>query len=76
MVESENSSNWEIADAQHQMDLKDYEEAEMQYLKSIEDIMNENLKTPDCLFDAESLATHISIVTTQSGNKGESGAPG
>lgn len=29
--------------------------------------MNENLKTPDCLFDAEQLASHISIVTTQSG---------
>ena len=76
VVESENSSNWEIAEAQHQKDLKDYEEAENQYKKSIEDIMNENLKTPDCLFDAESLATHISIVTTQSGTKGESGAPG
>ena len=39
--------------------------------------MNENLKTPDCLFDAESLATHISIVSTQPGTQAEkSGAGG
>lgn len=64
-----NSSNWEIADARNQKDLTESQKQEMKYLKSIEDIMSENLKTPDCLFDAEQLASHISIVTTQSGTQ-------
>lgn len=64
-----NSSNWEIADARNQKDLTESQKQEMKYLKSIEDIMNENLKTPDCLFDEQTLASHISIVTTQSGTQ-------
>jgi hypothetical protein len=48
-----NSSNWEIADARNQKDLTESQKQEMKYLKSIEDIMSENLKTPGCLFDAE-----------------------
>jgi hypothetical protein len=33
----------------------------------IEDIMSEKLKNPYCLIDAESLASHISVVTNKSG---------
>jgi hypothetical protein len=31
--------------------------------------MTDKLKSPDCLIDAEALASHISIVTSQSGDK-------
>ena len=40
---------------------------EKDYYKQINDIMAEKLKHPHSLFDAESLASHISIVTSQSG---------
>jgi len=44
-------------------------------LKQIDEIMNDKLKNPNTLFDAESMATHISIVTSKSGDiKG--GKPG
>jgi hypothetical protein len=33
----------------------------------IDDIMVEKLKNPNCLIDAETLASHISVVTTKSG---------
>ena len=33
----------------------------------IDEIMIEKLKNPNCLIDAEALASHISIVTTKSG---------
>ena len=62
-----NSSNWEIADAQNQEDQTEAEIQEKAYFKSINDIMEENLKTPSCLFEGDSFATHISIITTKSG---------
>jgi len=33
----------------------------------VEEIISEKLKNPNCLIDAEALASHISIMTTQSG---------
>jgi hypothetical protein len=30
----------------------------------VEDLISEKLKNPNCLIDAEALASHISIVTT------------
>lgn len=33
----------------------------------VDDLITEKLKNPNCLIDAEALASHISIVTTQSG---------
>ena len=37
------------------------------YLQNIDDIMIDRLKNPNCLINAEELASHISIVTTKSG---------
>jgi len=34
----------------------------------VDDLITEKLKNPNCLIDAEALASHISIVTNQSGN--------
>ena len=35
----------------------------------VEELITEKLKNPNCLIDAEALASHISIVTTQSGQQ-------
>lgn len=37
-------------------------------MTSIDEIISEKLKNPNCLIDAEALASHISIVTTKSGD--------
>jgi hypothetical protein len=39
---------------------------QIQYGQMVEDLITEKLKNPNCLIDAEALASHISIVTTQS----------
>lgn len=46
---------------------------EIAYKKSIDEIMKQKLKQPNSLFDAESLASHISIMTSAAGQS-ESGA--
>jgi len=40
---------------------------QMEYRQSIEDIVAEKIKNPNCLINAEALASHISIVSTKSG---------
>ena len=40
---------------------------EIAYKKSIDEIMKQKLKQPNSLFDAESLASHISIMTSAAG---------
>ena len=39
----------------------------MEYRKTIEDVVNDKIKHPNCLINAETLASHISIVSTKSG---------
>ena len=46
--------------------MTDWQIQELNYTKSINDIMIEKLKHPHSLFDAESFASHISIVTSKS----------
>lgn len=48
------------------MKITDSQQQEINYAKNIEDIMAEKLKHPNSLFDAEALASHISIVTSVS----------
>lgn len=40
----------------------------------VDDLITEKLKNPNCLIDAEALASHISIMTSQSGQPGASGS--
>ena len=49
------------------MRLSEAKKQQIQYQASIEEIMLDKLKNPNCLIDAEALASHISIVTTKSG---------
>lgn len=43
----------------------------------VDELITEKLKNPNCLIDAEALASHISIVTTNSGQAGpNAGAKG
>jgi hypothetical protein len=60
------ASRADIEDACKEVKLTSAKKQENAYLKSIEDIMTEKLKNPNSLFDAEALASHISIVTSQS----------
>jgi hypothetical protein len=36
----------------------------MQYGQMVEELIQEKLKNPNCLIDAEALASHVSIVTS------------
>ena len=47
--------------------LSEARQQEINYLKSIDDIMNNKLKDKRSLFDAEDLASHISIASTTTG---------
>ena len=40
---------------------------QINYDNSVNNILADRLKNPNCLIDAEALASHISIVTTKSG---------
>lgn len=64
------ASNWDIDDAAKIEKITDAQQQEIDYLKSIEDIMNEKLKNTKNLFDTESPASHISIQTSKSDIKG------
>lgn len=70
------ASNWDIDDASKQQKITDSKMQEINYLKSIDEIMSEKLKQPNSLFDAEALASHISIVTSKSNEikQGKSGS--
>jgi len=60
------ASNWDIDDAAKVEKITDSQQQEIDYLKSIEDIMAEKLKNSKNLFDAESPASHLSIMTSKS----------
>jgi len=70
------ASNWDIVDASMQEKITESKMQEISYLKKIDDIMSEKLKHPNSLFDAEALASHISIVTSKSNEikQGKSGS--
>jgi hypothetical protein len=70
------ASKADIDDASKEEKITNAKRQELAYLKSIDDIMAEKLKNPNSLFDAEALASHISIVTSQSATKdvGKSGS--
>jgi len=55
------ASNWDIDDAAKIEKITDSQQQEIEYLKSIEDIMAEKLKNTKNLFDAEAPASHLSI---------------
>jgi len=61
------ATKWSIDDASRQQKLSESKLQEIAYQKSIEDIMSQKLKQPNSLFDAESLASHISIMTSTAG---------
>ena len=63
------ASKADIDDASKEEKITNAKRQELAYLKSIDDIMAEKLKNPNSLFDAEALASHISIVTSQSATK-------
>ena len=68
------ASNWDIYDASKQEKKTEAEIQEIDYLKSIDDIMTEKLKNSKNLFDASNPASHLSIQTSKaSGNDGKSG---
>ena len=58
------ASRADIDDASKEEKITNAKKQENAYLKSIEDIMADKLKNPNSLFDAEALASHISIVTS------------
>ena len=70
------ASNWDIDDASKQEKITEQKKQEINYYKSIETFMTEKLKQPNSLFDAEALASHISIVTSKSNDikAGKSGS--
>ena len=37
---------------------------QIQYTQMVEELIQDKLKNPNCLIDAEALASHISIVTS------------
>lgn len=68
------ASNWDIDDASKQEKKTEAEIQEIDYLKSIDDIMTEKLKKTGNLFDASNPASHLSIQTSKaSGTEGKSG---
>lgn len=58
------ASRADIDDASKEEKITNAKKQENAYLKSINDIMADKLKNPNSLFDAEALASHISIVTS------------
>ena len=52
--------------------LSEAKQQEINYLKSIDDIMANKLKDKRSLFDAEALASHISIASTTTGDMSKS----
>jgi hypothetical protein len=66
------ASNWDIDDASKQEKKTEAEIQEIDYLKSIDDIMTEKLKNSKNLFDTDAPASHLSIQTSQaSGSRAE-----
>lgn len=61
------ATNWDIDDASKQKLVSDAKKQQIQYGQMVDDLITEKLKNPHCLIDAEALASHISIMTTQSG---------
>jgi len=55
------ATKWEIEDARKQKTQKESERMEAEYLKTIDEIMTERLKHPQCLIDADALASHVSV---------------
>lgn len=55
------ASNWDIDDASKQKKITESEQQILEYEKSIKDIMDEKLKNPKNLFDADAPASHLSI---------------
>lgn len=71
------ATNWDIDDASKQQRISDAKKQQISYGQMVDDLITEKLKNPNCLIDAEALASHISIVTTQSGQApGGSGKQG
>lgn len=59
------ASNWDIDDASKGVKMSEAKQQELNYLKSVDDIMTAKLKKPGNLFNAEELASHISIMDSQ-----------
>lgn len=55
------STKWDIADSTMERRKTDAERSEIDYKSQIDKTMNEQLKHPHCLIDAEALASHVSI---------------
>ena len=68
------ASNWDITDASKQEKISESKQQEINYLKSIDDIMAEKLKNPNSLFDAEAMASHIVIESSTDIKQGKSGS--
>jgi hypothetical protein len=60
------ATNWDIDDASKQKLISEAKKQQLQYGQMVEELIQEKLKNPHCLIDAEALASHISIVTSQS----------
>ena len=61
------ATNWDIDDASKQQRVSEAKKQQIQYTQMVDDLIAEKLKNPNCLIDAEALASHISIVNAQSG---------
>jgi len=64
------ASNWDIDDAAKVEKISESKQQEIEYLKSIEDIMTEKLKNSKNLFDVDAPASHLSIQTSKSDVRG------
>jgi len=63
----EQASYWDIVDASNQKEMSDAEKMKIAFDHEIQKCMDNTIqKNPNCFFDAESFATHISIVTDKS----------
>ena len=60
------ATNWDIDDASKQKLISEAKKQQLQYGQMVEELIQEKLKNPNCLIDAEALASHVSIVTSQS----------
>jgi hypothetical protein len=69
------ATNWDIDDASKQQRVSEAKKQQIQYTQMVDDLIAEKLKNPNCLIDAEALASHISIVTTQSGQPANASKP-
>jgi len=64
------ATNFDIDDENKTIRPTDEEKQRVEFNMEVEKIMEENLKKPNSLINADEMASHISIVTTKSGEQG------